>query len=67
MHKLPVAATRFARDPEGGAVVEYALVIGLVVIALVLALGGSTGPLSAAFVAVYQRVATCLSPGTTTC
>lgn len=67
MQKLLFAATRFARDESGGAVVEYALVIALVVIALVLALGSSTAPLAATFTALYLRVATCLAPGATTC
>jgi len=67
MRNLQRSIAFLAREEGGGAVVEYALVIALVVIALVVALGGSTGPLSVAFTALFLRAAACLAPGATTC
>ncbi|MGZ5181062.1 MAG: hypothetical protein ACXWC2_11315 [Ramlibacter sp.] len=58
---------RFTCADDGGAVVEYALVIALVVISATLALSAGTGRLGATFVALYLRVASCLAPATTTC
>ncbi|MEO7493428.1 MAG: Flp family type IVb pilin [Massilia sp.] len=52
------AARAFARDQTGAQVVEYALIIAVVSIALVLALKGLTGLPFAQFIA---RVADCLS------
>jgi pilus assembly protein Flp/PilA len=56
----------FVKDEEGAQVVEYALIIAVVSIGLVIALGGSTGTgsLRAAFTALVARVNTCF---TTTC
>lgn len=51
---------QFASDEEGAQVVEYALIIAVVSIALVLALGGlftAGGP----FVTFIGRVTTCLT------
>jgi pilus assembly protein Flp/PilA len=54
----------FARDDEGAQVVEYALIIAVVSIILVVALRGlTTGNTFSSFI---TRVATCLS-GTGTC
>jgi pilus assembly protein Flp/PilA len=54
----------FARDDEGAQVVEYALIIAVVSIILVVALRGlTTGTTFSSFI---TRVATCLS-GTGTC
>jgi pilus assembly protein Flp/PilA len=52
----------FARDEEGAQVVEYALIIAVVSIILVVALKNLTG---ASFTGFINRVASCLM--TTTC
>lgn len=54
----------FVKDEEGAQVVEYALIIAVVSIGLVIALGGSTSTLRAAFTTLVGRVNTCF---TTTC
>jgi pilus assembly protein Flp/PilA len=53
---------RFARDDEGAQVVEYALIIAVVSIILVVALSNLTGTSFSGFI---SRVAACLT--TTTC
>ena len=50
----------FARDEEGAQIVEYALIIAVVSIALVIALSALGGADMTAFVA---RVTTCLTTG----
>ena len=58
-------SAKFVRDEEGAQVVEYALIIAVVSIALVVALralGGTTSPFSS----FITRVTTCLT-GTATC
>lgn len=55
-------AVNFARDEEGAQIVEYALIIAVVSIALVIALsaiGGGGGPFST----FVTRVTTCLTTG----
>lgn len=54
----------FARDDEGAQVVEYALIIAVVSIALVLALKALTAS-GGGFSSFISRVAACLSPNTT--
>ena len=56
----------FARDEEGAQIVEYALIIAVISIALVVALRGLDGGQFATFIA---RVGTCLGLATnaTTC
>ena len=49
----------FAKDEEGAQVVEYALIIAVVSIGLVLAMNG----LSGGFAAFISRVTTCLTGG----
>ena len=59
-----IAATgfkRFIRDEEGAQVIEYALIIAVVSIALVLAIQGLTNGNFATFIA---RVNACLTGGT---
>lgn len=51
----------FLKDEEGAQVVEYALIIAVVSIALVLALGGANAPLAGGFAAFITRVTTCLT------
>ncbi|MDM5176208.1 Flp family type IVb pilin [Massilia sp. DJPM01] len=50
----------FARDDEGAQVVEYALIIAVVSIILVVALRGLTGTSFSGFI---TRVGTCLTGG----
>lgn len=52
---------RFVQDDEGAQVVEYALIIAVVSIALVLALQGVAGGKLADFI---DRVASCLTSST---
>ena len=52
----------FARDEEGAQVVEYALIIAVVSIVLVVALRGLTGTSFSGFI---TRVGTCLTAGAT--
>ena len=55
------SAVAFAREEDGAQVVEYALIIAVVSIALVVALKGlTTGTTFSAFI---SRVGTCLSGG----
>lgn len=56
---------RFAQEDQGSQVVEYALIIALVSIVLVLALG-NTG-LGASFAALVTRVTNCFSATPTAC
>lgn len=58
---VPGAVRRFMRDEEGAQVVEYALIIAVVSIALVLALQGLTNGNFATFIA---RVNDCLTGAT---
>jgi len=51
----------FVKDEEGAQVVEYALIIAVVSIGLVIALGGSTSLLKGAFTTLVARVSTCFS------
>lgn len=54
----------FLREEDGAQVVEYALIIAVVSIALVLALGNSTTGLGAQFSTFIGRVGDCLTGGT---
>lgn len=63
MKAVKQRAISFSRDEEGAQVVEYALIVAVVSIALVLALQGIAGGSFATFI---TRVSTCLS-GTGTC
>jgi pilus assembly protein Flp/PilA len=58
---IPGALKRFIRDEEGAQVVEYALIIAVVSIALVLAIQGLTNGSFADFIA---RVDACLTTAT---
>jgi pilus assembly protein Flp/PilA len=53
--------TRFAQEEEGAQVVEYALIIAVVSIGLVIALGGSGNTIASKFSAFADRVGICLS------
>lgn len=70
MNKILKAANKsvraFARDEQGAQVVEYALIIAVVSIALVVALRGLTD--GGRFGDFIARVTTCLAPtGTAIC
>jgi pilus assembly protein Flp/PilA len=62
MDKLLQSARTFALEEDGSQVIEYALIIAVVSIALVIALSGLTGVNFAGFI---TRVSNCLT--TTTC
>lgn len=62
MNAFLKSARNFLRDDEGAQVIEYALIIAVVSIALVLGLQGLDGN----FTAFINRVAVCLT-GTATC
>jgi pilus assembly protein Flp/PilA len=51
----------FAKDEEGAQVVEYALIIAVVSLGLILALYGPTPSLKAGFGTFVSRVSTCLT------
>ena len=51
----------FAKEDDGAQVVEYALIIAVVSIALVVALGNSTTGIASKFSAFVTRVGVCLS------
>ena len=51
----------FAKDEEGAQVVEYALIIAVVSIGLVVVLGAATGGLKSSFAALVTRVTTCFT------
>ena len=60
MNQLIQAARSFATDEEGSQVIEYALIIAVVSITLVVALRDLTGTSFGAFI---TRVGTCLTDG----
>jgi pilus assembly protein Flp/PilA len=63
LSKLKTSAVAFAQDEEGSQVIEYALIIAVVSIALVVALQAlTTGTTFSSFI---SRVQSCLT--TTTC
>ena len=55
----------FARDEEGAQIIEYALIVAVVSLVLILAIQSKLT--STAFAAWVQRVADCLAGGTTVC
>jgi len=55
----------FVRDEEGAQVIEYALIIAVVSIALVLALKGLTEGTPSLFASFISRVTDCLKAGGT--
>jgi pilus assembly protein Flp/PilA len=61
MTKLNQLATSFAREEDGAQVVEYALIIAVVSIALVVALKALTGT---SFTSFIGRVGSCLTTST---
>lgn len=55
----------FLQDEEGAQVVEYALIIAVVSIGLVVALGDATTGLRGSFTTLVTRVTTCFTAGST--
>ena len=55
----------FAEDEEGAQVVEYALIIAVVSIGLVVALGDATSGLRSSFTTLVGRITTCFTAGST--
>jgi pilus assembly protein Flp/PilA len=55
---------RFIKEEDCAQVVEYALIIAVVSIGLVLALGNSTTGITSKIAAFVTRIGTCLSTGT---
>ena len=61
IHQMCKSVRAFVEEDEGAQVVEYALIIAVVSIGLVIALGGSTSTLGASFTALVERVRVCFS------
>lgn len=55
----------FSRDEQGAQVVEYALIIAVVSIGLVVALGGATTGLKTSFTSLVGRITDCFTAGST--
>jgi pilus assembly protein Flp/PilA len=63
MKTFTPALVRFIKEEDGAQVVEYALIIAVVSIGLVLAFGPSSD-LNNQFTLLVKRIGTCLSTGT---
>lgn len=61
MNKFVNAIRSFAKEEDGAQVVEYALIIAVVSIGLVLALSGPAPSLMSGFATFIGRVTTCLT------
>ena len=55
----------FSRDEQGAQVVEYALIIAVVSIGLVVALGDATTGLRSSFTSLVGRITDCFTAGST--
>jgi pilus assembly protein Flp/PilA len=64
MNSLKNAIAKFSGEEDGAQVVEYALIIAVVSIALALALGASATGIASTFVAFVTRIGVCFSTGT---
>lgn len=64
MNAFGSSVASFLKDEEGAQVVEYALIIAVVSIALVIALGTAGGGLDGGFAAFIGRVTACLTTAT---
>lgn len=67
LNKINSAIGSFVKEEDGAQVVEYALIIAVVSIGLVLALNSNGGGLSAKFATFITRVGNCLALTTGTC
>ena len=65
MNKLLPALGALGRDEDGSQVVEYALIIAVVSIGLVIALSNTTTGIAASFATLISRVTTCFTAGAT--
>ena len=65
MNKLLQNVAAFAREEDGSQVVEYALIIAVVSIGLVIALSNTTTGIAASFATLISRVTTCFTAGAT--
>jgi len=61
INSINKSVASFVQDEEGAQVVEYALIIAVVSIGLVLALSSGTTNLKTAFGSLVTRVNTCLT------
>lgn len=62
MNAFLKSARSFLRDEEGAQIIEYALIVAVVSLALIAAF--NTGLITTAFPAWITKVGTCLSTGT---
>ena len=67
MKSFTPALVRFIKEEDGAQVVEYALIIAVVSIGLVLALSDSKDGINSKFGAFLTRIGNCLSTTTGTC
>lgn len=65
MNTFKNGLAKFVQEDDGAQVVEYALIIAVVSIALVVALGDSATGITSKFGAFVTRVAGCLAATTT--
>jgi pilus assembly protein Flp/PilA len=63
VNKLLKSIVCFARKEDGSEVVEYALIIAVVSIGLIIALGITATGIGGAFPALFARLTTCFSAG----
>ncbi|HWZ48647.1 MAG TPA: Flp family type IVb pilin [Herbaspirillum sp.] len=63
MRNIKNVIATFSQEEDGAQVVEYALIIAVVSIALVLALGNGTTGIASTFAAFVTRVGTCFTAG----
>ena len=63
MNAIKTAIANFSRDEDGAQVVEYALIIAVVSIGLVIALGVGGTNIATKFATFVTRVGTCLGAG----
>ncbi len=65
MNAVAENLARFIQDESGSQVVEYALIIAVVSIGLVVALGDATIGLKSSFATLVTRITTCFTVGST--
>lgn len=63
MNKLLKSLGALVREEDGSEVVEYALIIAVVSIGLVIALGVTAGGIGGAFATLITRVTNCFTAG----
>ena len=65
MNAIARNLTRLIKDEDGAQVVEYALIVAVVSIGLVVALGDATAGLRGSFSTLVARITTCFTAGST--